>query len=464
MHKRKIKMTKKRIPVQKNETITLYIEDLTHEGSGVGKVNGYPLFIPNTLPEEQVLIKVIKVNKNFGYGKLLEVKHASPERVKPDHQCGGCQLQHMSYDLELTMKHNQVKNVLKKTAHLEHVPVHQPIGMEHPWHYRNKVQLPVGEKNDRLITGFYQPRSHRIMETKEPCNVQAEAINGIVETVRDTADDLDIHAYNEKTHRGTLRHIVVRAGEKIKETMVIIVTKTNQLPHAEKIIQVITKKHPHVTSIMHNINSEKTNVILGQKTHCLWGEPYIHDKINDLTFAISAQSFYQVNPTQTEKLYEKVLKYAAIDRRDIVIDAYCGIGTISLFLAQQAKKVYGIEVVPEAVSDAKKNATLNGLTNTEFVTGTAESVMPWWTAQGLKPDVIVVDPPRKGCDETLLKAMINMQPERIVYVSCNPATLARDLRILEDGGFETQEVQPIDMFPQTYHVEVVALLTRELCK
>jgi len=240
------------------------------------------------------------------------------------------------------------------------------------------------------------------------------------------------------------------------------VTKTKKLPYEQDLVQAIKKNHPHVTSIMHNINPERTNVILGKKTNCLWGASYIHDKIGDLTFAISAKSFYQVNPEQTEKLYDITLQYANIGANDIVIDAYCGIGTISLFLAQKAKKVYGVEVVPEAVSDAKKNVRLNGLTNTEFVVGTAEKVMPWWTAQGLKPDVIVVDPPRKGCDEALLQAMINMQPKRIVYVSCNPSTLARDLRVLEDGGFKTEEVQPVDMFPQTYHVETITLLQRKI--
>src|SRR5690625_5046293 len=453
---------RKEVPVKKNEVITVDIEDLTHEGSGVGKVNGYPLFIPYALPGEQATVKVVKANKNFGYGKLLEVLKASPHRVEPDHQCGGCQLQHMSYELELDMKHNQVKNVLKKIAHLDHVPVHKPLGMDHPWRYRNKVQMPVGERNGRLITGFYQPRSHRIIEMKEPCNVQDEAIDEVIETIRDKANELGISAYDEKRHKGVLRHIVARVGKATNEVMVIIVTKTKELPHAEEIIEEIRTKHPHVKSIMHNINERRTNVILGKTTNLLWGEKYIYDKIDDLTFAISAKSFYQVNPMQTKVLYDQALEYAQIGKDDIVIDAYCGIGTISLFLAQQAKKVYGVEIVPEAVSDAKKNAELNRLDNAEFVVGAAETIMPWWKAQGLKPDVIVVDPPRKGCDEKLLQAMINMEPERIVYVSCNPATLARDLRILEDGGFETKEVQPVDMFPQTYHVETITLLQRKI--
>lgn len=451
---------KRTTPVKKNEMITLEIEDLTHEGSGVGKVDGYPLFVPKTLPGEKATVKVVKVNKNFGYGKLIDVLEPSPERREPTHQCGGCQLQHMSYELELEMKHNQVKNVMKKIAHLDHVPVHEPIGMEHPWRYRNKVQMPVGERDGRLITGFYQPRSHRIIEMTDTCLVQDELIDGIVETVRDEAERLGIKAYDEKAHQGVLRHIVVKIGKAMKEAMVIIVTRTKKLPHADQIIAKIRETHPHVTSIMHNINPERTNVILGKTTKRLWGEDYIYDKIGDLTFAISARSFFQVNPIQTKVLYDKALEYADIGEDDIVIDAYCGIGTISLFLAQRAKKVYGVEIVPEAVNDAKKNAVLNGMTNAEFVVGAAEDVMEQWKNDGLQPDVIVVDPPRKGCDETLLQAMITMQPKRIVYVSCNPATLARDLRILEDGGFATKEVQPVDMFPRTYHVECVVLMSR----
>ncbi|MFC4559482.1 23S rRNA (uracil(1939)-C(5))-methyltransferase RlmD [Virgibacillus kekensis] len=455
-------MGKQTAPVKKNETINLTFEDLTHEGNGVGKINGYPLFVPNALPGEEGSVKVVKVNKNFGFGKLLELTKHSPERIDPvcHTQCNGCGLQHMSYKLQLEMKQNQVKNAMKKIAHLEDVPVHPIIGMDNPLHYRNKVQIPVGEKNGRLITGFYQKRSHRIIENTETCTTHNEVINDVVKKVRDIANRLGIRAYNEEVHKGVLRHIMVRTGEETKDIMVVLVTRTEKLPHQEELVQELTKAFPHIKSVVHNINAKRTNVIMGDKTKVIWGDEYIHDKIGDTTFAISAKSFYQVNPTQTKTLYDKALEYAEIDSKDTVIDAYCGIGTISLFLAQKAKKVYGVEVVPEAISDAKKNAKLNGITNAEFFVGQAEKVMPWWKAQGLDPDVIVVDPPRKGCDEELLKAMIDMQPKRIVYVSCNPSTLARDLRILEDGGFSTQELQPVDMFPQTGHVECVALIKR----
>ncbi|CQR47329.1 23S rRNA (uracil-C(5))-methyltransferase RlmCD [Paraliobacillus sp. PM-2] len=455
-------MEKQKAPVQKNQMITLVFEDMTHEGNGVGKIKGYPVFVPYGLPGETAKVKVIKVKKNFAIGKLIDIDNQSTDRVEPPcnvyYQCGGCQLQHMSYKLQKEMKHAQVVNVMKKIGHIEEVLVHPTIGMDDPWRYRNKVQIPVAEKNGELITGFYRKKSHDIIEGMDRCIITSELNDRMVEAVRSIAERLGIPAYDEKTHRGVLRHIMVRTGEMTDETMIVIVTRTKELPNKKALVNEIKETYPNVTSIMQNINKDRTNVILGKETRLLAGESYIHDKIGDITFAISAKSFYQVNPTQTKQLYNKALEYAQLTGEETVIDAYCGIGTISLFLAQQAKKVYGVEVVGEAIADAKENAKLNQMENAEFVVGQAEKVMPWWTAQGLKPDVIVVDPPRKGCDEALLEAMLTMKPERIVYVSCNPSTLARDLRILEDGGYKTKEVQPVDMFPQTNHVECVALI------
>ncbi|MFB1050570.1 23S rRNA (uracil(1939)-C(5))-methyltransferase RlmD [Paraliobacillus sp. JSM ZJ581] len=458
-------MEKQKAPVQKNEMITLAFEDMTHEGNGVGKIDGYPVFVPYALPGETAQVKVIKVKKNFAIGKLIEIEDQSAERVEaPCHvyyQCGGCQLQHMSYTLQKEMKRTQVVNALKKIGHIEDVVVHPTIGMDDPWRYRNKVQIPVAEKNGKLITGFYRKKSHDIIEGMDRCIITSEVNDCMVEAVRSIADRFGIPAYDEKTHRGVLRHIMVRTGEITNETMIVIVTRTKELPNKEALVNEIREAYPNVTSIMQNINKDRTNVILGKETKLLWGESYIHDKIGDITFAISAKSFYQVNPTQTKQLYDKALEYAQLTGNETVIDAYCGIGTISLFLAQQAKKVYGVEIVGEAIADAKENAKLNKINNVEFFVGQAEKVMPWWTAQGLNPDVIVVDPPRKGCDEALLEAMLEMKPERIVYVSCNPSTLARDLRILEDGGYKTKKIQPVDMFPQTNHVECVSLMSRE---
>lgn len=296
----------------------------------------------------------------------------------------------------------------------------------------------------------------------DTCRIQDEAINEILPVVRQLANQLGIEPYQEEQHRGELRHIMIRTGHATNEVMIVLVTRTNRLPNKDVLIEELTRQFPNIKSIVQNINEKRTNVILGEKTKVLWGETYIYDKIGDITFAISAKSFYQVNPIQTKVLYDKALEFANISSDDIVVDAYCGIGTISLFLAQKAKKVYGIEVVPDAIEDAKKNAALNGITNAEFTVGQAEKVMPKWKAQGLTPDVIVVDPPRKGCEVDFLQAMIDMEPKRIVYVSCNPSTLARDLRILEDGGYVTKEVQPVDMFPSTNHVEAVTWLEKRL--
>ncbi|WP_017472846.1 23S rRNA (uracil(1939)-C(5))-methyltransferase RlmD [Amphibacillus jilinensis] len=458
-------MNKPQAPVKKNQTVTLNFEDITHEGSGVGKLDGYPLFVENVLPGETAKVKAIKVKKNYAIGKLLEIETESAERVTPPcnvyFQCGGCQLQHMSYQMQLDMKRQQVETVLKKIAHIESVSVEPTLGMEDPWRYRNKVQIPVANKQGELITGFYRKKSHDIIEGMDRCIITAEVNDRMVEAVRSIADQLGIPAYDEQSHRGVLRHIMARTGQETDQTMIVLVTRTNELPHKKQLIKQLTETYPNVKSIIQNVNQERTNVILGKRTLCLWGDEYIYDTIGEIKFAISAKSFYQINPDQTKVLYEKALEYANLTGGETVIDAYCGIGTISLFLAEKAKKVYGVEVVPEAIEDAKQNAILNGITNTEFVVGQAEKVMPWWTAQGLRPDVIVVDPPRKGCDQALLDAMLEMKPDRIVYVSCNPSTLARDLAILEEGGYQTQKVQPVDMFPQTSHVETITLLCRQ---
>ncbi|MBM7572810.1 23S rRNA (uracil(1939)-C(5))-methyltransferase RlmD [Aquibacillus albus] len=458
-------MVKQKTPVQKNEMINLTFEDLTHDGDGVGKVNGYPIFVPYALPGEKAKVKVIKVKKKFGFGKLLHIDEVSDERVEPPCdvyiQCGGCQLQHMSYAMQLEMKRNQVINTLRKIGHIENIPVHPTIGMDDPWRYRNKVQIPVRYRHGELITGFYRKRSHDIIEGMDRCVITAEINDRMVEAVRRMADRLGITAYDEEKHAGVLRHIMVRTGQETGETMIVLVTRTEDFSYKQELVKELHETYPQIKSIVQNINKEKTNVILGKKTKVLWGAEYIYDNIGDIQFAISAKSFYQVNPPQTKKLYDKALEYADLTGGETVIDAYCGIGTISLFLAQKAKKVYGVEIVPEAIEDAKKNAQLNHIDNTEFYVGEAEKIMPWWTAQGLSPDVIVVDPPRKGCDEALLEAMLTMKPDRIVYVSCNPSTLARDLKILEEGGYKTKQVQPVDMFPQTAHVECVAEIVRK---
>jgi 23S rRNA (uracil1939-C5)-methyltransferase len=337
--------------------------------------------------------------------------------------------------------------------------VHPILGMENPWHYRNKAQVPVGEKDGKLIAGFFKPRSHEIVDTNESL-IQLPEVNEAVQTIKLICSELGVPAYQEETHKGVLRHIMARYGKQTGELMVVIITRTEDLPHKNKLVEEIVTRLPNVKSIVHNVNSKRTNVIMGEKTKVLWGSEVIYDYIGDVKFAISALSFYQVNPVQTKVLYDKALEYADLSGEETVIDAYCGIGTISLFLAQKAKKVFGVEVVPEAIEDAKRNAELNGLSNAEFTAGESEVVIPKWYKDGNAADCLVVDPPRKGCDEALLQTIIDMKPKKVVYVSCNPATLARDLRILEDGGYKTVEVQPVDMFPMTTHVECCSLLIR----
>ncbi|HLR65503.1 MAG TPA: 23S rRNA (uracil(1939)-C(5))-methyltransferase RlmD [Pseudogracilibacillus sp.] len=459
-------MAKGQLPVKKNETVELVFEDLTSEGSGVGKLEGYPVFVPFGLPGERAQVKILKTTKKFAFGKLVRLLTESDERVvAPCHvyeKCGGCQLQHMSANLQAKMKYNQVVNVMGKIAHMPDVPVLPILRAEDPWRYRNKIQMPVGHGRDgSLITGFYAPRSHRIIEGMETCIIQNETGDKVQEGVRAICDAYGISAYQEREHRGELRHIIVRTAHETKDTMVILVTRTKKLRHEREIVEAIIKQFPEVKSIVHNVNSDRTNVILGRKNRTLYGTDYIVDTIGDLQFKIAPPSFFQVNPEQTKVLYDQALDFAQVTAEDVVIDAFCGIGSISIFLARQAKKVYGVEVVKEAIDNANDNAQLNHIENTEFVVGQAEEVMPQWFKDGLRPDVIVVDPPRKGCDQSALEAMIGMEPKRIVYVSCNPATLARDLSILADGGYETKKVQPVDLFPQTTHVECVSLLQRE---
>lgn len=447
-------------PVQKNDQLTVHIEDLTHDGAGVAKVDGYPLFIAGGLPNETVEVHVLKTLKNYGFAKLKNIVEPSPFRVEAPcpvfYECGGCQLQHMTYEGQLAWKESMVRNVMKRIGKID-APVLPVKGMDKPWEYRNKSQIPFDLENGQVIAGFYQAKSHRIADTNT-CLIQTDEADRLLRAVKENALKLDLIPYNEETKKGQLRHLVVRTGRATGEVMVVFVTKHAKLSKQEAIIEFIREVEPNVKSIVHNVNNRNTNVIFGNETNVIWGKPVIEDLIGDVRFEISARSFYQVNPEQTEVLYKQALDYAQLTGEETVIDAYCGIGTISLFLAQKAKQVLGVEIVPQAIEDAKRNAELNGFTNTYFEAGPAEEVIPKWYKEGKHADVLVVDPPRKGCDEALLTTIIEQRPNRVVYVSCNPATLARDLRILEDGGYKTKEVQPVDMFPQSTHCEVVAVL------
>ncbi|WP_317956460.1 23S rRNA (uracil(1939)-C(5))-methyltransferase RlmD [Paenibacillus chitinolyticus] len=629
------------LPVEKNGEYTAEIIGIGHDGEGVGRVEGFTLFVPGALPGERVRLKVLKLKKQYGYAKLLEVLESSPDRVGAPcpiyDKCGGCQLQHLDYAAQLKVKRQLVVDNLERIGKLkvakeadaeagnvvgdaaavragmvggsttsmnegfnpadeeitvpedkvindeelgskedaddtisgsglqplmdtefvdasdlledegdespagdssaqaqtndsenitwdnttgdntiggntalgtgaatgtssigdvredigesalatgvkrtslrrgesadslkqergraseaDGIVVYPTIGMSDPWRYRNKAQVPFGEEQGGLVGGFYAQGSHRIIDM-EACLIQHANNDEVIAKVKEIGRGLGIRAYQEETHQGLLRHVVVKVGFRTGEIMVVLVTNGKEIPHAEEWIEQIRAAIPGVASICQNVNTGRTNVIFGATTRVLWGREVIYDYIGDVKFAISARSFFQVNPVQTEALYGKALEYAGLTGGETVVDAYCGIGTISLFLAKHAKKVYGVEIVPEAIEDAKRNAELNGIRNAEFAVGGAEDVLPEWQRAGVRPDVIVVDPPRKGCDERLLDTILQLRPERVVYVSCNASTLARDLRVLEDGGYRTVCVQPVDMFPHTVHVENVALIVR----
>ncbi|MDQ0172859.1 23S rRNA (uracil(1939)-C(5))-methyltransferase RlmD [Paenibacillus tundrae] len=500
------------LPVSKNEETVIDIIGMNHDGEGVGRANGYTLFVQGALPGETVRVRVMKTKKQYGYAKLLEIVKASPDRVSAPcpiyDQCGGCQIQHMSYAGQLAWKRQLVVDNLQRIGKLnvlvedaetlagqseqyanettgqalsdansnesnrirlrlegvmneedtaQGIRVLPTMGMTEPWRYRNKAQVPIGVTEGGLVGGFYAKGSHRIIDM-ETCLIQHEHNDEVVAKVKEIGSHFGISAYNEETGRGLLRHVVVKKAFRTGEMMLVLVTNGKDIPYKDEWIGSIREAIPHVASICQNVNKKQTNVIFGDETRVLWGRDVIYDFIGDVQFAISARSFYQVNPVQTEVLYGKTVEYAGLSGKETVIDAYCGIGTISLFLAQHADQVYGVEIVPEAIEDARSNAMLNEMKNVKFEVGASEDVIPRWKEQGIEADVIVVDPPRKGCDPRLLNTILEMKPERVVYVSCNPSTLARDLRVLEDGGYQTVEVTPVDMFPHTNHVESVAML------
>ncbi|NCB92142.1 MAG: 23S rRNA (uracil(1939)-C(5))-methyltransferase RlmD [Clostridia bacterium] len=452
---------------KKNDMITVTIEDMGHEGEGIGKVDGYTVFVKDAVIGDTVSAKIVKAKKNYGYARIMEILKPSLDRVEPlcayARQCGGCQIQALSYEKQLEYKENKIKNNLIRIGGFSEEELHMEpiIGMETPFYYRNKAQFPVGtDKEGNLVTGFYAGRTHSIINNWK-CYLGVEINEKILDIVLDHMKENHITAYDEAKGKGLVRHILIRYGFQSKEIMVCIVVNGNRLPEAEKLTDEL-RKIPGMTSITLNINRERTNVILGKEIKLLWGQNYITDKIGNVSYQISPLSFYQVNPVQTQKLYEKALEYAFLDGEETVWDLYCGIGTISLFLAQKAKQVYGVEIVPAAIEDARRNAGINGIENVEFFVGKAEEVLPSkYEKEGIYADVIVVDPPRKGCEESVLDTMVKMQPKRIVYVSCDSATLARDLKYLRENGYELVRCCGVDQFSQTVHVETVCLLSRK---
>ena len=450
---------------RKNDLVTLEIEDCGIDGEGIGKADGFTVFVKDAVIGDTVTAKIIKAKKNYGYGRLMEVLKPSPYRVEPKcefaRQCGGCQLQALSYDQQLVFKTNKVKGHLERIGGFTDIPMEPIIGMDELFHYRNKAQFPVGRnKEGKIVTGFYAGRTHNIIENRD-CALGVAENKEVLDRVIAHMEKYEIEPYNEATGKGLVRHVLIRYGYFTKEVMVCLILNGNKIPKEEQLVKSLCEI-PGMTSITINVNKKHSNVILGEEIRLLWGQEYITDRIGDISYQISPLSFYQVNPMQTQKLYAKALEYADLHGQETVWDLYCGIGTISLFLAQKAKFVRGVEIVPAAIENAKENAKLNGLENTEFFVGKAEEVLPReYKKNGVYADVIVVDPPRKGCDETLLETMVEMNPDRIVYVSCDSATLARDLKYLCERGYELRKVCPVDQFGMTVHVETVVLLSQQ---
>ena len=480
--------------MKKNDIFDLEITDMGVDGKGIGHYDGMTFFVKDALIGDMIRARATKLKKNYGYARVEEVLTPSTFRVEPKcphhRRCGGCQIQALSYEKQLEFKQEKVRGNLIRIGGFSAEEIDAKmlpiVGMESPFRYRNKAQFPVGyDKEGNLVTGFYAARTHSIIPV-EDCLLGVEENAPILEAIKSWMLANGVSAYNEETGKGLLRHVLIRFGFTTKEIMVCLIINGHKLPAQEELISRLSEMEG-MTSISININTKNTNVILGDVTECIWGQAYITDYIhlretNDsvvgteeefelgdvaVAYRISPQSFYQVNPVQTEKLYSTALDYAGLTGEEYVWDLYCGIGTISLFLAQKAKKVYGVEIVPQAIEDAKNNAKLNGIENAEFFVGKAEEVLPEFyenLKEGdamLTPDVIVVDPPRKGCDTACLDTMLKMQPKRIVYVSCDSATLARDLRILCDGGYEVKKVRAFDQFAHTGHVETVCLLSRK---
>ncbi len=508
--------------LKKNDLFELKIESIGSEGEGIGKYDGFTFFVKDATAGDVITARVLKLKKNYGFARLEKLLTPSPDRVTPRcpvaKQCGGCQLQHLSYEKQLEYKHEKVKNCLERIGGLENPAMEPILGMEEPYYYRNKAQFPVGMgKDGEPVIGFYAGRTHTIINT-EHCYIQARVNEYLMAAVRAFLTEYRIAPYDEESGTGLVRHILTRVGFTTGEIMVCPVLNGDKLPHADKLLEMLQKavekyngkrkstaagnvqvgeesvsegtggegwnlvevreqieavrmekvrmmREPEyvLRSLCFNINKEKTNVILGTKIIPFYGETYITDYIGEVKYQISPLSFYQVNPLQTRVLYEQALAYADLSGGEVVWDLYCGIGTISLFLAAKAKQVYGVEIVPEAIADAKKNAELNGITNAEFFVGAAEEVLPeQYKKSGgtMRADVIVVDPPRKGCEESLLDTIVAMQPEKVVYVSCDPATLARDVKYLEGKGYRYVKARAVDQFGQSGHVECVVLMSK----
>lgn len=449
--------------MENNNLLTIDITDLGENGEGIGRHEGMAVFVPGALPGETITARIRNQKKNYAHGRLVEILTPSPERVAPPceiaSQCGGCQIQSMSYEAQLKWKESHVRACMDRIAKLPDVTIAPIIGMENPWHYRNKVLYPAGGSPGQPELGFYKLGSHQVVPGKG-CMIQHPFNAEILETVKELMILHGIQPYSEEKHTGHIRHILLRNSLK-GEWLMVWVTAGKNMPRSQAIAADLKAKYPQIVTMLVNRNPHKDHRMLGERTDILYGDGYLEDAIEDLSFRVSPESFFQVNPIQTKVLYEKALALADLKGTETVLDLYCGIGAISLFMARSAGKVIGVEVVAEAVADAQENATRNGITNSEFIQGTGEAVLPELVKLGVRPEVVIVDPPRKGCERTALEAIMTLSPERIVYVSCKPATLARDLAILTEGGYRVETVQPVDQFPHSVHVECVVKLERQ---
>lgn len=453
--------------IKKNDKFVITIEDMSEDGAGIGKLDGYIWFVKDALIGDVIEASAMKMKKNYGFARLVRVLEPAPGRVEAKcpvaRACGGCQMQELDYAEQLKFKEKKVFNHLKRIGGLETFIMEPIIGMEHPWRYRNKAQFPIGTgKDGQPIAGFYAGRTHSLIPVPElDCLLGCEENKELLRVILDFMKEFKISAYDENLHRGLVRHALLRKGFSSNELMVCLVINGNKLPHAEQLVERLLELPMKVTSISLSVNKEKTNVIMGTEIINLYGPGYITDKIGNIEYRISPLSFYQVNPVQTERLYGTALEFADLSGGETVWDLYCGIGTISSFLAQKAGKVYGVEIIPEAIDDARANAERNGIKNVEFFVGKAEEVLPeQYEKNQVYADVIVVDPPRKGCDSVCLDTILKMAPKKVVYVSCDSSTLARDVKYLCENGYEVKRVRPVDMFPMSGHVETVCRLDR----
>ena len=446
------------------QTVEVTVTGLGSTGEGVGKVNGFTVFAHGGLPGETVKVKLESVKKTYAMGRVVDILQTSADRCEPVcpiyEECGGCQLQHLNYEAQLKIKTQQVKDALTRIGHLKHVEVLPTLRATEPTFYRNKMQFPVATTEGQLEIGCFAAATHRVVDVNN-CFIQKEKNNKIIGVVREWMQKYHIPAYNEDKGTGIVRHVMGRVGVHTGDVMVVLVTATYDIPHVKELTKMLRDNIPGLKSFIQNINKRHTNVIMGLKDRVIYGKSTIRDTLGTLKFNISAQSFFQVNSEQAEKLYNKAVEFAGLTGKEIVFDVYCGTGTISLFLAKHAKAVYGIEIVPPAITDARRNAEDNHCDNATFLLGDAAQKLPELLEQGIKPDVVLLDPPRAGCEERVLSSIVHVKPKRIVYVSCNPSTLARDLAYLSSHGYNVPIVQPVDMFPQTAHVECVALIEQK---